>query len=273
MSGKVCLFIIDGQVDFCEGGALPVDGATADLQRLAGMVTRFGGDIDDIQLTLDSHYHLHIAHTCMWVDKEGNHPVPVVLRPGNTVPTPITFDDIVAKEWRANNPKFQDRQADYVETLGKNGRYPLLIWPDHCIIGSDGAKIFPELFVAVNGWEEKYFAVAQRTTKGSNMFTEHYSAVMADVEDPEDEKTGLNEKLINTLKEYDKILIAGQALSHCVANTIRDVAAKFDVSQVAKFTLLEDASSSVPGCEQMGQDFVDEMKAKGMEISTTNSFF
>ena len=237
------------------------------------MVTKFGGDIDDIQVTLDSHYHLHIAHTCMWVDKNGNHPVPVILRTGNTLPTPITAADIAAKEWRASNPGFQDRQAEYVQSLDKNARYPLLIWPDHCIIGSDGAKIFPAFFDAMNGWETKYFAVAQRTTKGSNMFTEHYSAVKADVEDPDDEKTGLNDKLIKTLKVYDKILIAGQALSHCVANTIRDVADEFDVDQIKKFVLLEDASSSVAGCENMSSDFVTEMMGKGMTIAKTDSFF
>ena len=182
-------------------------------------------------------------------------------------------EDIRKKEWRASNGGFQARQAEYVFSLEKNGRYPLLIWPDHCIIGSNGAKIFPAFFDAMNNWETKYFAVAQRTTKGSNMFTEHYSAVKADVEDPDDEKTGLNEKLIKTLKVHDKILIAGQALSHCVANTIRDVAEEFSVDQVAKFVLLEDASSNVPGCEKMGEDFVNEMVAKGMTLAKTDSFF
>jgi hypothetical protein len=32
---SVCLFTIDPQVDFCEGGALPVTGATKDLERLS----------------------------------------------------------------------------------------------------------------------------------------------------------------------------------------------------------------------------------------------
>jgi nicotinamidase-related amidase len=76
------------------------------------------------------------------------------------------------------------------------------------------------------------------------------------------------------LKDGDEdILIAGEALSHCVANTIRDVASEFSDEQVKRFVFLEDASSSVPGFEELGTDFVTEMKAKGMQISTTEQYF
>ena len=63
------------------------------------------------------------------------------------------------------------------------------------------------------------------------------------------------------------------ALSHCVANTVRDIANEFgDDSYVKKLVLLTDASSSVTGFESMGDDFVREMVARGMQTSTTVDF-
>jgi len=110
-------------------------------------------------------------------------------------------------------------------------------------------------------------------TKGSNIFTEHYSAVKADVPDPGDPTTQINKGLIKTLMEADLVFIAGEALSHCVANTVRDIANEFgDDSYVKKMVLLTDASSSVTGFEAMGADFVKEMVGRGMQTSTTTDF-
>ena len=260
----VCLLIIDGQRDFCEGGALPITGAAKDLERVAKMIENHGNDIEDIQLTLDSHFPLHIAHPLWWQDASGKHPEPFTL---------ITKEDVEKSVWRPKNPAWNDWALEYTATLEKNNRYILCIWPPHCIIGSEGAAFQPVLYEAVSNWETKYFAIASRTTKGSNPFTEHYSAVKADCSRSDDPKTMLNARLIDTLKEYDTILIAGEALSHCVANTIKDVADEFNLDQVKKFVLLEDASSSVSGFEQQGQDFVNEMTVKGMQLSTTDKFF
>jgi nicotinamidase/pyrazinamidase len=39
----------------------------------------------------------------------------------------------------------------------------------------------------------------------------------------DDPDTGLNTDLLSLIAKYDGILIAGQALSHCVAATVRQV--------------------------------------------------
>jgi len=66
------------------------------------------------------------------------------------------------------------------------------------------------------------------------------------------------------------VLWTGEALSHCLANTFRDVAANFSNPEyVKKMTLLTDATSSVPTFEKYGEDFIKEMTAKGMKLSTT----
>jgi nicotinamidase/pyrazinamidase len=264
MPSKVCLLTIDPQIDFCEGGALPVTGATKDLERLAKMVDKFGGDIDDIQITMDSHFHIHIAHAGFWRDPSGAQPQPF---------TAISEDDVASGKWRPVSPEWKDWALQYTQQLKQGGRYMLVIWPDHCIIGSRGHAIQPTFFDAVTRWEHKYSAIAPRTTKGSNPFTEHFSAVKADVARADDEGTRLNGRFVKTLQQYDSILISGEALSHCVANTIRDVAAEFSADQIKKFVLLEDASSSVGGFEALGKQFVEDMVKMGMQIARTDTFF
>jgi len=264
---KVCLLTIDPQNDFVnrDGNAtLAVPGAIADMDRLAKMVEKHGDEIDDIQITMDSHYHVAIFHSCWWVDKKGNNPKPFMLIPD---------DAVVAGDFRAFDPDRAKWSADYVKALKDNKRYVLCIWPDHCIIGSPGQCIDPVFLKAVTAWETRFFATAPRTTKGSCPYTEHYSAVKADVEYPGDPKTRLNFRLVDTLKKYDVILAAGEALSHCLNFTMSDIAAEFSDEQVKKIVLLEDAASNVGTFEKMGEDFVNRMVAKGMRIAKTTTFF
>ena len=63
MSNKAILLVIDPQVDFCDpNGSLFVKGADADMKRLATMVRENINLIERINITLDSHQYVHIAH-------------------------------------------------------------------------------------------------------------------------------------------------------------------------------------------------------------------
>ncbi len=124
---------------------------------------------------------------------------------------------------------------------------------------------------AVLQWEQG-FAMVDYVTKGSNIWTEHYSAVQADVPDPEDPSTQLNSSLIQVLQEADLIALSGQALSHCVANTIRDIADNFGDASIGKLVLIEDTTSSVPGFEHLGQQFLADMTARGMQTAQSTEF-
>lgn len=276
---KIELLIIDPQNDFCHpNGALFVPGATEDMARLAAMIKRLEGKLDDIHATLDSHHFVDIAHPIFWLNSAGKNPDPFTI---------ITADEVKNGAYRTTNPQFQDRAKTYVEDLEANGRYPLCIWPPHCLIGSwgygvlneyqsDGTPIAPLFDVLVN-WE-KQFAMVDYVTKGSNLWTEHYSAVQADVPDPQDPDTQLNMRLIDTLQQADIILLAGEARSHCLANTVIDIANNFGEENIKKMVLLEDATSDVadpPGTtmfSDIGNQFVADMKARGMQVSTTVDF-
>lgn len=255
---KTHLLVIDPQNDFHdqEGASLAVPGSLEDAKRLAKVMNRKQKAFDDIHITLDTHQLLDVAHGIMWVDSQGRHPEPFTI---------ITADDVRQGKWRAFNPAYQQRLATYVEQLEANGRYPLCIWPPHALVGSWGYSLVEPVWEAVLAWERTRIRRVDFVTKGHNPWTEHYSAVQADVPDPADPTTQLNTQLIRTLEQSDVVFLSGQALSHCVANSVRDIANNFGEESIKKLVLIEDTSSPVPGFDNLAEDFLREMKSRGMQ--------
>jgi nicotinamidase-related amidase len=205
-----------------------------------------------------------VAHPTFWKNSKGEHPKPFTI---------ITSREVKDGVWTPCLPGCFQRMADYVTALEKGGRYPLCIWPPHCLIGGPGATIVPELTRALDEWCSTNLSTIDYVAKGSNPFTEHYSAIQAEVPDPCDPKTSINAEFVRTLMEADLIAVAGEAGSHCLANTVRDIVTQFQDDQlVAKIVLLEDATSPVPGFENLYTQFRDEMTARGMKIATTADF-
>lgn len=261
---SIHLVVIDPQRDFCDpNGSLFVPGADEDMQRLASLVERLAAKLDDIHVTLDSHRKVDISHPIWWRDERGKHPEPF---------TQISAAQVETGRWTTTKASMRERSLAYLRALETSGRYPHVIWPYHCLIGSEGHAVDPSLLGALHGWEQR-FAVVDFITKGSNPWTEHFSGVQAEVPDPEDPSTQLNADFIGTLQEADVILMAGEALSHCLANTVKDIVQQFDAPElVSKIHLLTDASSSVPGFEAYAQSFIDDMTAAGMRLTTTQDF-
>lgn len=267
-NNKIHLLIIDPQVDFCDPtGSLYVPGAEKDMQRLAEMVNRLGHKIAQIHVTLDSHRLNDIAHPNFWKDGMGKQPNPFTL---------INVADVTNGKWTPSLPGLYTKALDYVKALENGGKFPLVIWPVHCLIGSSGTQVLPVLFDAITKWEaSKAGRYCNYVTKGSNPLTEHYSVFAAEVVDPTDPSTQLNTELIGLLADPDvtQILIAGEAASHCVRNSLYDLIQNFpDPEYAKKMVILEDAMSSVPGFEKVGDDFFNGMKTKGVQFSTTVNF-
>jgi len=255
---KQHLLIIDPQFDFCDpGGALYVKGAQDDMKRLAEMVKRHSGDITAVHVTLDCHHFIDIAHPVFWKDKSVRQPEPFTI---------ISRSDVEKGVWSATAPAMVQHTLEYVARLEENGRYQLCIWPPHCLIGSIGGTVVKPLHDALLGWEYTKGKPVDYVTKGINIKTEHYSALIAEVPEESDPMTQLNLHLIQILKDADRILIAGEALSHCIANTIRDIADYLGETNVRKFVLLEDCSSNVAGFEHYGETFIKDMTARGMQM-------
>lgn len=267
---KIHLLLIDPQNDFADPkGSLFVPGADKDMQRLAEMILRLKDKIDDIHVTLDSHRRVDISHPIWWKDASGHHPPPFSL---------LSAEQVTAGEWTTSLPSFLPRSLEYLESLQQAGRYPHTIWPEHCIIGDAGHNIAPVLAQAIHRWEDR-FAQANYVTKGSNPWTEHFSAVQAEVPDPGDPTTHINSTLVQTLEEADLVVLAGEAATHCLLNTVADIADNFaDRNCIQKLVWLSDATSPVPDppgttlfSDRLNQVFAD-LTAKGMQVSTTADF-
>lgn len=262
---RIHLLVIDPQNDFCDpNGSLYVKGAEDDMGRLAKMASRLQGKLDDIHVTLDSHRKIDISHPMWWKNSSGQHPAPFTV---------ISAADLSDGRWTTTQPGAFQRSLTYLRALEAGKRYPHVIWPEHCLIGDSGHNVFPGFSAVVHEWERSQFGMADFVTKGSNPWTEHFSAVQAEVPDPEDPSTQVNTGLIKTLEDADIILLAGEARSHCLANTVRDIVANFaDPRYVEKLVLLTDATSDVPSFESYGDTFLRDLTAKGMKTSTTVDF-
>ncbi len=255
--------IIDPQNDFANPrGSLFVPGADKDLERLAILLKRHLTQVNAIHVTLDTHHWVDIAHPIFWLDNQGHSPEPFTV---------ITAEAVLTGQWQTRQPHCQARALEYVQSLKANGRYQLTIWPPHCLIGKPGHNVVTPLAEILTEWENT-FAMVNYIMKGSNHWTEHYSAVKAEVPDPDDPSTLLNTGLIDELKQADLIACSGQALSHCVANTLRDITANWSQENISKLVLIEDTTSPVPGFEELAQQFLTEMKARGMRTVKSTEF-
>jgi nicotinamidase-related amidase len=262
------LLLIDPQNDFCdlppalcppgEAPALPVAGAHADLQRVAALIDTAGARLDAITVTLDSHLRLDIAHPGFW-QTGGGAPVPPFR--------PITAAQVRAGDYRPRDAAALPQVLAYLDELQARGRYTLMVWPVHCEIGSWGHAVHADVRAAYNRWEEATLRSVQRLLKGSNPWTEHYSAVMAEVPRDDDPGTQLNRALIGQLARADRLLIAGEASSHCVRATTEHLAdhlADHGGVDLGRVWLLTDAMSPVAGFEREAAAFLDAMRRRGL---------
>jgi nicotinamidase-related amidase len=61
------------------------------------------------------------------------------------------------------------------------------------------------------------------------------------------------------------LLVAGEALSHCVAASVDDLLAHLPAQKLQRSVLLTDCMSPVTGFEDMGQDFLQRARGRGMQ--------
>lgn len=262
---NIHLLLIDPQNDFADPkGSLYVTGSETDMDRVAHLVERIGHKLSEISVTLDSHHLIHIANPDFWKNSKGDSPPPF---------TQITAADVIAGKWFTAQAGMAARALKYLEALEKNHRYGHTIWPPHCLIGEWGHGVQPKVAGMLRKWCKEQFATVDFVTKGSNPFTEHFSAVQAEVPDPQDPTSQLNTNLIDRLEKADDVLITGIAGSHCVANTVTDIANNFkNDAYISKFVLLTDTISPVPMCEKLQENFINNMTARGMRTSTSDKY-
>lgn len=241
--------------------SLAVNGAWQDALNTADFISKYRNNITDIILTLDTHEQYHIAHSLFWINEEGNQPDPFTL---------ITAQDVIEGKWKAVNPKDQGVALDYVEKLERHTELKLCIWPTHCVLGSLGHKLVAPVEEAIKQWERLHHTASYKVLKGHYAYTEHYGAIEAEVPYYGVQETLMNEKLLRRIQKSDQLIVSGQALSHCVAATVRQIVKYLGDGFAKKIILLKDTSHPVTGFEQLADNFINELTKKGMLYLNSN---
>lgn len=258
----VHLLIIDMQIDFChEAGSLYVPGAEEDLQRLIAFIFKYAPTISKITCTLDSHIPFQIFHPSWWADEAGEPPEPLTI---------ITADDIKEGKWQPTT--MREYSVNYVRQLEEQAKKQLTVWPYHVLIGSMGNALDPALWTAVI-----WHALARRVQptwlpKGMVPQTEHYSAVQPEIPIKNHPDGGKSQAFLDSLAKADVVLVAGEAESHCVLETLADIVTEFqdDHRQLEKFFVLQDCMSSVAhpdiDFQALAQEQFEPMKEAGIHF-------
>ena len=267
---KICLLPIDTQNTFCIPdfelfvGGRSGTGAVEDNIRLCEFIYRNLGTITEISPTLDTHTAMQIFHIPFWIDKNGSHPAPATI---------ITVDDVEKEKWMVNPAVTRSILGDskmfwylkqhglhYVKKLA-TGRYPLMVWPFHAMLGGIGHALVSSVEEALFFHNIARSSQTDFQIKGGNPLTENYSVLRPEVLEGPDGRAiaQKNADFIKKLLSFDVVIIAGQAMSHCVAWTIDDLLNEImaqDPELVKKIYILKECTSPVviPGVI----DFTDQ---------------
>jgi len=237
---RIAAFGIDCQIGFCTPGAsLFVPGAVEDTRRTIEWLYRNLASITQVAFSLDTHRVFQIFHPAWWVDDEGNHPAPF---------TSISTADV--REGRYKPVAHPAECLEYVKRLEASGKYVLTVWPYHTLLGGVSHALVPALMEAAMFHALVRSSQTHFETKGTHAMTENYSVLSPEVRDLGGKSVGtFNAAFFRMLMEFDRVYVFGQAKSHCVLSTLRDMKehiAGTDPKLVDKIWILEDATSPVP---------------------------
>lgn len=266
------LVLIDVQRDFCfpEGtlyvGGRSGVGALEDNDRIARFIYGNLSRISEITCTLDTHLPFQIFFAPFWVDRDGaaltaHRTISVEdIRDGAVRPNP----DIVAAAGAPDLAWLTKQVLFYAESLSRAGKYVLYLWPPHVLAGGDGHAL-----VGVIQEARLFHAFARGARngveiKGLHPLTENYSVFSPEVLQAHDGSSLANRNgaLLDSLLQEDRLIIAGQASSHCVKSSIDDLLEAIcqkDANLAKRVYVLEDAMSAVavPDPSSPGSFFAD----------------
>ncbi len=248
--------------------SLPVPGAVSDMRRLAKMVDRVVGRINRIHVSLDTHHVIDVSHPGMWRNAQGEMPPPFTM---------ISTEDIENGIWTPHDPTLRQYMIDYTKELKRKGNFPLIVWTEHCLIGTWGHNVQIDVANALHRWQRATSTNVNFILKGMNYLTEHYGALEAEVP-TSDPGTALNRRFLNTISPADIIGVAGEAETHCVMATVKQIANNIGEENFKKFHILTDCMSPIPAQPDgpdyptISKNFFADMAARGMTLTTSTEF-
>ena len=229
---RTLLLCVDMQRDFIEGGPLGVAGSVGDTERLTRFIYRNMTKITEIAASLDTHSPRQIFHQCWWRGADGQMPAPFTV---------ITAKDVKEGRWRPVYEK--EKSEEYLEHLEAGGQKQLVIWPYHCIAGTAGFAFENQLSNMLHYFSAAREAELKKIFKGTLPATEFYGIVS-----PEYDPGGnyANRELLGELKEFDKLVIAGEARDYCVAQSVLQICEAMEKEKKRpEIFIMEDCMSCV----------------------------
>jgi nicotinamidase/pyrazinamidase len=211
---KVGLFIVDPQNDFCSGGALAVTNAEEIFAPINKLKAKYEGLEQPIFISQDWHPKGHIS----FATTHGQAP-------------------FSTKELKAGELTFTQ-----------------VLWPEHCVQGSEGAKVNPALNVT---GKEIYILKG----KDSHNLVDSYSA-FGDAFGGKFEKTELQEKL--QPMGLQRLIVVGLATDYCVSSTAID--AKIFNPSLEVIVIEETMRGVAPNTSIAA---IDKMRAAGVKVFAT----
>ena len=235
---KIAVVLVDYQHDFVDPtGTLYVPGSQHDVARFLTWFYANAHKITSIYASLDTHLPFQIFYSSWWKNpKTGEHPQPF---------TAITAEDVTNMRWvPIIQPNWSVR---YVHLLQQNAKKDLMIWPAHTMEGTLGHMLVAPISEAIAWHSAARNTQPTYVVKGRTIRTEYYGIFGAEIPDPEDPESGLNVTLLDAVMKHDKVYIAGEAKSHCVLETERQLVARFgnQPELMKRLHFLRDCTSSV----------------------------
>jgi nicotinamidase-related amidase len=235
---RIALVLVDYQHDFVDPtGALYVPGSQDDVARLLTWFYTNAHRITSVYASLDTHLPIQIFYSSWWKNPEtGEHPQPF---------TAITEEDVTSKKWvPVIEPEWSTR---YVHALKQGAKKDLMIWPYHTMEGTLGHMLVAPISEAIAWHSAARDTQPTYIVKGLTPRTEFYGIFGAEIADPNAPETNLNAPLLDAIMQQDKVYIAGEAKSHCVLETERQLVGRFgnQPQLMKRLYFLRDCTSSV----------------------------
>jgi nicotinamidase-related amidase len=256
------LIAIDNQSDFTdEHGSLTVyPGSKRDIENLTRFIYNNLEKLTDIMCSIDTHYTLQIFFTPFWEDEFGNNPAPYTM---------ITYKDVQDGKWK---PVFgqPSKALQCLKSLDENGKVGVLVWPLHCIVGTKGFNLENQFAAMVHFHSAVRRSRPQFIFKGTDIYSEQYGII----EPCYNPTNTCNWQVLNAIANiqsngnaaanYDKVIIAGEAASHCVLESTEQILRHFAGRQdiLDRIIVLEDCTTPVGGFEKQAADGLAALQAK-----------
>jgi nicotinamidase/pyrazinamidase len=262
---RIALVLVDYQHDFVDpSGTLSVPGAQDDIARFLTWFYTYAHKITRVYASLDTHLPLQIFYPSWWKNpRTGENPEPLTI---------ITEEDVMNEAWVPVFPGEQDWSVSYVRQLKLQAKKDLMIWPYHTMEGTLGHMLSAPISEAI-AWH----SVARKTqpshiTKGRTRRTEYYGIFGPEVFDPEDASSALNVALLEEIINHHRVYIAGEAKSHCVLESTRQIVGHFAnrPELLSRLNILKDSTSSVRhptvDFDAMAEEELGAMKQMGVNL-------